>query len=420
MNSLHTRRVSAALGAVTACLLAALGARAAGQAGGATSVLSATSFTFGAEPVGTPGPSQTLTVTNTGAATLNIVTIAVVGPDFSQTNTCGNSVAPGTNCAIDIVFDPIAFGTRNGSITISSNAANSPQSVTLVGTGMGPAVRISSAALTFPSQLVSTTSPQQTLVVGSTGDTPLTISTITVTGPFSENDTCVIAALDPGQVCFINVFFSPLAGGPAPGTLTLNDDAYPIIQTVALSGTGADFSMVLSPTTNSTSSGGSANYSVSVGSVGGFSGTVTLGCGGLSSGIGCSFSPSSVSVSGSTAATSMMTVSTTASSSRVPPGGGRRPRDPGFRLGPLWLGICLLSALTGLAVLRRRHRGLVLGTIAAAAVLLAALAMPGCGVSHSTAPKTTGAGTYYLIVTGTTPAGSLTIQNTATFSLVVN
>lgn len=423
MSSRHIGTVRAALGAA-ACLLVALNARAR-QASVAVSSLSATSFTFSGQPVGTPSASQTLTLTNTGGDLLNIVTIAVVGPDFSETDSCDGSVAAGASCAIDIVFDPIAFGTRTGTMTITSNATDSPQTVKLVGMGMGPAVRLSTAALNYPSQLVTTTSAQQVVTLSSVGDEPLAVSTISLTGPFSENDDCVISGqssseLDTGQSCTVNVFFTPLAGGSSTGTMTVNDNAFPAQQIIALSGTGADFAVSLSPTSNSAAAGTSANYSISVTPAGGFSGTVTLGCGGLTAGLGCSFAPDVLNVSGSGAATSTLTVTSTASS-RVPPGGRSKPLFPGgLRLRPLWLWPLLLSGLLGLALFHKRHKRLVLGSAAGVFVVLGALTISACGSSKSSVTMVTSPGTYHLIVTGTTPAGTGIVQRTAAFTLVVN
>lgn len=407
------------LGVTAACLLMALDLGAAGQGSGAVSTLSANSFTFASEPVGTTAPSETLTLTNTGTAVLNIVTISIVGPDFSQSNTCGNSVDAGATCSIDILFDPIEFGNRRGTMTITSNAADSPQTVTLSGMGMGPAVNLSSTSLTFPSQLVTTTSAAKTVVVSSAGDEPLSVSAITLTGPFSENDTCVTAGnINEGATCSITVYFTPLAGGLVPGTITIYDNAYPVQQAIALSGTGSDFAVSLSPTSNSTSAGSSASYTVSVTPISGFSGTVTLGCGGLTAGVSCTFAPGSVTVSGSTAATSMLTVSTTATSA-LPPGYGSKPTPPaGPRLRILWLLVSIL-AIASLASFRRAKRLVLLG-LAAAALLITALMMPACGGSKPATTTVTEPGTYHFDVTGTSPAGSSQIQQTATFMLVVN
>ena len=61
--------------------------------------LSQLSLTFPSQPVNTTSTAQTLTLTNNGSATLGINSIAITG-DFAQSNTCGASVAPGTNCEI--------------------------------------------------------------------------------------------------------------------------------------------------------------------------------------------------------------------------------------------------------------------------------------------------------------------------------
>jgi hypothetical protein len=76
-----------------------------------------------------------VTLTNTGTQTLAVSSIAVSG-DFSQTNTCGTSVATGASCAIGVAFTPTAAGSRAGAVTITDNASGSPQLITLTGTGV--------------------------------------------------------------------------------------------------------------------------------------------------------------------------------------------------------------------------------------------------------------------------------------------
>ena len=73
--------------------------------------LSQLSLTFPSQPVNTTSTAQTLTLTNNGSATLGINSIAISG-DFAQSNTCGASVAPGTNCEISVTFTPSVIGTR--------------------------------------------------------------------------------------------------------------------------------------------------------------------------------------------------------------------------------------------------------------------------------------------------------------------
>jgi trimeric autotransporter adhesin len=108
--------------------------------GGVGSVsLSQTSLTFTARNEGTTSIPQTITLTNTGDATLVISGTTFIGANVAdfpiQGNTCGSSVAAGANCTISISFDPSASGSRSAILQITSNAASSPDTVQLSGTG---------------------------------------------------------------------------------------------------------------------------------------------------------------------------------------------------------------------------------------------------------------------------------------------
>jgi hypothetical protein len=107
---------------------------------GTTSVpvvsLSSTSLSFGSVPIGTTSQSKTLTLTNSGTATLNVASIAV-SSEFAETNTCGAIVAVGANCTISVTFTPTAGGTRSGTLTITDDAGGSPHVVSLSGDGSG-------------------------------------------------------------------------------------------------------------------------------------------------------------------------------------------------------------------------------------------------------------------------------------------
>ena len=93
-----------------------------------------TSLNFGSVAVGSSSSPQTVTLKNTGTATLNISSIATTG-DYAQTNVCGSSLSPSASCTISVNFTPTAAGTRTGTLTISDNAPGSPQTVSLTGSG---------------------------------------------------------------------------------------------------------------------------------------------------------------------------------------------------------------------------------------------------------------------------------------------
>ncbi|MGA2610109.1 MAG: choice-of-anchor D domain-containing protein [Terriglobia bacterium] len=198
--------------------------------------LSATSLSFPGQTVSTPSPPQTLTLTNTGAGVLTPLTITTIG-DFAQTNTCAGSVAASGSCTISVTFTPTASGNRTGTLTLTDNASNSPQKVSLSGTGLAPVVSLSTTSLSFAGQTVSTPSPPQTLLLTNTGAGALTPLTITTSGDFAQTNTCA-GSVAAGAGCEISVTFTPTAPGNRTGALTLTDNALNSPQTVTLSGTG--------------------------------------------------------------------------------------------------------------------------------------------------------------------------------------
>jgi HYDIN/CFA65/VesB family protein/beta-propeller repeat-containing protein len=107
-----------------------------GQGGSATLSVTPSTLSFPDQAVRTTSSPQTLTITNTGAISLQVTRIQASG-DFAETNTCGSTIAPGANCAISVTFTPASTGPRTGSVTISDNAVDSPQTVSLTGTGSG-------------------------------------------------------------------------------------------------------------------------------------------------------------------------------------------------------------------------------------------------------------------------------------------
>lgn len=110
-----------------------------GHGGISAVALSSSSLTFSPRALGTTSLPQTLTLTNTGDAVLTISAVTFIGAnagDFPiEGNTCGNSVAAGGNCTISVSFSPSASGSRSATLQVVSNAASSPDSIQLLGTG---------------------------------------------------------------------------------------------------------------------------------------------------------------------------------------------------------------------------------------------------------------------------------------------
>jgi hypothetical protein len=106
-----------------------------------------------------------------------------------------------------------------------------------IASGSQPKVSLSRSTLMFSAELLSTTSPAQTVRLMNTGAGILDISKISVAGPFSQTNTCG-ARLAPGAVCNIAVTFTPPTIGLATGAISLSDNAPNSAQTIALTGFG--------------------------------------------------------------------------------------------------------------------------------------------------------------------------------------
>jgi Putative Ig domain len=117
--------------------------------------LSPTSLNFGNQNVGTPSSSSKVTITNVGSVGINIWGTAILGTnpgEFSTTSNCPTppvTLGAGLNCAVNIIFTPVASGTRAAQLAISNDGGGSPQMASLAGTGTVPPVITSASSTAF-------------------------------------------------------------------------------------------------------------------------------------------------------------------------------------------------------------------------------------------------------------------------------
>jgi VCBS repeat protein/centrosomal CEP192-like protein/ASPM-SPD-2-Hydin domain-containing protein len=357
-----------------------------------------TSLNFGNEPVGSSSAVQNVTLSNTGTATLTISSIAIAGvnsTDYSETNTCGSSVAAGANCSISVTFKPTATGSRTASVSFTDNAAGSPQSVSLTGTGVIAAVTLSPLTLTFTAQLITTASAAQTVTLTNSGTAPLTISSIalsgTNSGDFSETNTCPApaATLATGANCTISVTFKPSTTGNRVASVTVTDNASGGPQSASLTGTGTDYSLAAATGANCPANGNcstsatitasqTATYDLQVTPVSGFNGTVSFTCIGAPAPSTCAVSPTSAPPNGSSSYAFAVTVNNTANALMPPsPLFLRAPWMPWMRLV-----LSLLSMIMTSLLIRRFFAGVrpvrILVPVAAA-LFFSLVYVSGCG-----------------------------------------
>jgi hypothetical protein len=92
----------------------------------------------GTTTVGTVASAQNLILTNTGNAPMHVASIVLGGAnanDFSLgTSSCIGTLAVNSNCSIPIIFAPVATGIRSSTVTVTDDAAGSPQVIAVNGT----------------------------------------------------------------------------------------------------------------------------------------------------------------------------------------------------------------------------------------------------------------------------------------------
>lgn len=96
-----------------------------------------TSLSFGNEIINETSKAKTITFTNVGPSALNIGTITAT-TNYSETSTCGVSLAGGAACTITVTFTPTQLGSVPGTLNIVASDFNSPHLVQLSGTGINP------------------------------------------------------------------------------------------------------------------------------------------------------------------------------------------------------------------------------------------------------------------------------------------
>jgi len=202
-----------------------------------TASVSGSYLQYPLQAVGTSSAPQPLTLTTLGGPALSIASITA-SQQFSETDNCPPSLAGGASCTINVSFAPTVTGAINGTVTIADNAADSPQSVTLSGTGGAATAKTSLSFLDFGNQALNAKSAPYIVLLSNTGNVPLTVNSITTSGDFAQTNDCG-SSVGASAYCTIKVTFTPTVLGTRSGGLTLSDNSSSgSPQSVPLSGTG--------------------------------------------------------------------------------------------------------------------------------------------------------------------------------------
>jgi len=170
-----------------------------GSGTGAFVYLNPTILQFGSQSVDTTSAARNVTVANDGNENLTLSKIGITGAnggDFAIVTggtTCSifNALAPKAQCVIQIAFKPAALGSRIGNLAISDNAYNSPQNVSLAGTG----------AAGFVLAIASGTSSTATLNAGGTASYQVTVAPI---GNFNQTVAVACSGAPSRATCMVS------------------------------------------------------------------------------------------------------------------------------------------------------------------------------------------------------------------------
>jgi hypothetical protein len=208
--------------------------------------LSSTTVAFGSIPANT-STSSTVTLTNSGNATLNISSVVVSGSGFSLQNNCGATLAASASCTVGVTFAPATEQAYSGTLTVTSDAPGAAKTAALSGTGSASLGHITFAPTSLEfGNLAAGGASAQSVTVTNSGTSPLTVLSAAVSGAGFTLGINGCSLLAIGATCTVAVNFQPVAGAAYSGTLQLTHDGAGGSSTVALSGTGLAASASLS------------------------------------------------------------------------------------------------------------------------------------------------------------------------------
>ena len=387
--------------------------------------LSANNLTFTKEVVGFSSPAQTITLGNTGPQLLGFSGATISGTssaDFAVTHNCSATLTAKLSCRLSLTFSPTATGPRTAALTITDTSSDSPQTVSLAGTGIqaSETVQLTPSSLSFGTVLNGTTASTQSVTLTNSGSNSLNIAKIAATGTdFSQTNTCG-TSVAAGATCIITVSYTPSSSGINQTLLSITDDAINSPQSISLSGSGSEFLLAPalgSPTTQTVSAGMVAQYSLTLAPSPTTRDTVTLACLGAPVTINCSVQPAIQTFASSTPVPVSVTVSTTAHSVvwRTPSNRFFSPIGlTGFLPYLLFVGFLMEWARRHCISSKTRHfawqRLVFVG-------ILSIAFMAACGGGGSSTSRTP-AGTYSLTVTAKS-ASSVNPDQTVTLTLKV-
>ena len=201
-------------------------------------------LTFPVHPIGQPATSLSLSVSNTGGASMNNPGFQLTGPSAASfswnASACGPTLNAGSSCKVQVTFAPAAAGQLTAILVVTSSTLGvAPVQVPLSGIGQAPSgITITPSQMTFTQPTLGQSSAAQTATITNTSNVAASGIALSAPPPFSLVQNTCSTTLAAGGSCSSGVVFSPTANGVVTGALTVSSSAFVTAATVSLTGTG--------------------------------------------------------------------------------------------------------------------------------------------------------------------------------------
>ncbi len=215
---------------------------------------SPSSVSFGNIDVGQTS-STTITLKNSGTASVSISSSSLTGSSFSMSTLAAQTLGAGQTTSFSVTFKPTSAVSATGSVSIASNAPGSPLAISLNGTGAQAEIAATPASVSFGTATVGS-SNSQSIQLTNSGNATLTISQVSVSGSgMSQTGLSTPVTIPAGGSTSFDAVFAPTSANAASGSITLATNGVPSSLTISLSGTGAASNISLGATPTSLSFG---------------------------------------------------------------------------------------------------------------------------------------------------------------------
>ncbi|HSC44886.1 MAG TPA: choice-of-anchor D domain-containing protein [Candidatus Acidoferrum sp.] len=213
---------------------------------GALSVSPATA-SFGSVITG-KSSTQSIQLKNTGTASITVSQASVSGAGFSASGlSFPLTLAAGQSSSLNVQFAPASAGSVTGSVSVASNAPNSPSSVALSGSGVAAtySMSLAPASVSFGNVNIGSTATQ-IVQLTNTGNSSYTISQLAATGTgISVSGISSGATLAPAQTVPLTVSYAASAGAVS-GSISVTS-SQGVSASDAVTGTGVQGSLSVTP-----------------------------------------------------------------------------------------------------------------------------------------------------------------------------